>query len=70
MPAMGSSHGNEDGSVGDELIAYYTERAKGGFGLIITKFTAISLEGKAPPGQLTYYSDECVPGFRRLAHRI
>ena len=70
MPAMGSSHGTEDGSVGDELIAYYAERAKGGFGLIITEFTAISPEGKAMPGQLLNYSDECVPGFKRLTDSI
>lgn len=70
MPAMGSHHGEEDGSVGDELIAYYTARAKGGFGLLITEFTAISPEGKALPGQLVNYSDDCIPGFKRLADAI
>ncbi len=70
MAAMGSSHGNADGSVGDELIAYYAARARGGFGLLITEFTAISPEGKALPGQLINYSDESVPGFKRLTDRI
>lgn len=70
MPAMGSSHGNMDGSVSDELIEYYAARARGGFGLIITEFTAVSPEGKALPGQLVNYSDECIPGFTKLADRI
>jgi len=70
MPAMGSHHGEEDGSVGDELIAYYAARAKGGFGLLITEFTTISPEGKALPGQLANYSDDCVPGFKRLTAAI
>lgn len=70
MPAMGSHHGEADGSVGDELIAYYAARAKGGFGLLITEFTAISPEGKALPGQLVNYSADCIPGFKRLTEAI
>jgi len=36
MPAMGSSHGEADGKVGEELIEYYAARARGGFGIITT----------------------------------
>jgi len=70
MPAMGSSHTEIDGSVGDELIEYYAARARGGFGLIITEFTFIDPPGRAIPGQLSICSDDAIPGFKRLTDRI
>ncbi|MDF2566643.1 MAG: NADH:flavin oxidoreductase/NADH oxidase [Oscillospiraceae bacterium] len=70
MPAMGSSHGEADGKVGEELIEYYAARAKGGFGLIITEFVCVDPVGKALPGQLMIHSDEYIDGFKRLAQRI
>lgn len=70
MPAMGSSHGEADGKVGEELIEYYAARARGGFGLITTEFVCVDLVGKAMPGQLLVYSDEFIPGFKKLTDRI
>jgi len=70
MPAMGSSHGEADGTVGQELIEYYAARARGGFGLLITEFVYVSPEGCAVPGQLRIDDDKYIPGFRALADRI
>lgn len=70
MPAMGSSHAEIDGTVGDELVAYYAARARGGFGLLITEFTCIDLPGRAIPGQLMIYSDDYIPGLKRLTDAI
>ena len=70
MPAMGSSHGESDGKVGERLIEYYSARARGGFGLIITEFTCIDPVGKAIPGQLMINSDEYIEGFKKLTDRI
>lgn len=70
MPAMGSSHGEADGKVGEELIEYYAARARGGFGLIITEFVCVDLVGKAMPGQLMINSDEFIDGFKQLTDRI
>ncbi|RYD02190.1 hypothetical protein N752_27445 [Desulforamulus aquiferis] len=70
MPAMGSSHGESDGKVGQELIDYYAARSRGGFGLIITEFACIDLPGKALPGQLMIDSDEFIPGLTKLAEVI
>ncbi len=70
MPAMGSSHGEADGTVGEELIEYYAARARGGFGLLITEFTCIEPAGKALPGQLMIDSDEYTAGFTKLTEEI
>jgi len=70
MPAMGSSHGEEGGKIGNELLEYYAARARGGFGLIITEFTCVDLAGKAMPSQLMIHSDEFIPEFKKLTERI
>lgn len=70
MPAMGSGHGGMDGSVTDDLIEYFAARAKGGFGLVITEYAFVDPAGKANPGQLAIYSDEFIPGCKRLTDRI
>ena len=41
MPAMGCSLAESSGEDGARMIRYYTERAKGGTGLIITEITRI-----------------------------
>ncbi|MGF7150231.1 2,4-dienoyl-CoA reductase-like NADH-dependent reductase (Old Yellow Enzyme family)/thioredoxin reductase [Sphingomonas zeicaulis] len=41
MAPMETHLGNPDGSVNGEVIAYYSERARGGAGLIMTEFTCV-----------------------------
>lgn len=60
-----------DGTAGDRCIAYYTERAKGGTGLIETEVTRISdWTGCTGPRQLSVTSDRAIPGLTRLADSI
>lgn len=58
---------DEKGFVTDESEALFRELAKGDIGLIVTGFAFISLLGQASPGQYGAYSDEMIPGLRRLA---
>ncbi|MCB2066013.1 MAG: hypothetical protein KDE15_05165, partial [Erythrobacter sp.] len=42
VTAMGVSLAEMDGTVGERLIAYHEEQAKGGVGLIITGVTGVA----------------------------
>ena len=70
MPAMGSGHTQPGGMINDETIAYYCERAKGGFGLIVAEFSGVDVEGLCSVPQLRIYSDEYVPVLRKLSDAI
>ena len=60
-----------DGTAGDRLIEYYTERARGGTGLIMTEVTRISdFTGTTGPRQLSVTTDRCIPGLTNLANSI
>ncbi len=60
-----------DGTAGDRLIEYYTERARGGVGLIQTEVTRFSdWTGTTGPRQLSVTHDRCIPGLKRLADSI
>ena len=60
-----------DGTCGDRCVEYYTERAKGGVGLIETEVTRISdWTGCTGPAQMSVTSDRCIPGLTRLADSI
>ena len=53
MPPMATGK-TPDGTVQDDLLAYYDARSKGGcIGLIVTEHAYISPEGKAHEGQLS-----------------
>ena len=53
MPPMATGK-TPDGTVQDDLLAYYDARSKGGYiGLIVTEHAYVSPEGKAHEGQLS-----------------
>lgn len=66
MAPMGNHLPTAKGEVTDALISYLEERAKGGTGLIITPFAAVS------PHHPTFgaYSDDLLPGLTKLTQRI
>ena len=71
MPAMGTNYADPDGAVTDRLLNYYTERAKGGTGLIIMEVTCVdSPIGKTIAQQLCIHDDCLIPGLRALASSI
>ena len=68
MPPMDRSS-SMDGSVNDDLIDHYRERAES-TGLIIIEHEYVSPEGRAHPKQLSMASDEVIEGYRKLADAI
>jgi len=71
MAPMLSRLCNTDGSVSQQLIDYYVERAKGGAGLIIIEYCYIDQkESKARHGQLGVYHDRLIAGLADLAESI
>lgn len=70
MPPMGSCHASSDGSANDNFIAYYTERAKGGFSLLIMEITGIDPLAKAIAEQIMISDDKYIPGLKRLTDSV
>ena len=71
MPPMGTNFANADGSVSQTLIDYYTERARGGVGLIIVEIVCVdSPVGKAITNQLCLDDDKYIGGFADLAESV
>ena len=67
------AQGEADGSVGDSLIRWFEQRAKGGTGLIMT---GAVFPSAAYPGlirgrvDIDLYDDKYIPGFARLAEVV
>lgn len=59
-----------DGYAADWHIVHYGARATGGTGLILLEATAVWPEGRITPGDLGLWSDDHVPGLRRVAEFI
>jgi 2,4-dienoyl-CoA reductase-like NADH-dependent reductase (Old Yellow Enzyme family) len=59
-----------DGTVTDELVAFYETLAKGGAGLLITGHIYVERRGQCSPRQMGLYSDALVPGLRRLTDAV
>ncbi|MHB8063798.1 MAG: oxidoreductase [Ruminiclostridium sp.] len=71
MAAMGCALAKEDGTVTDQIIQYYAERAKGGAGLIITEVVSVCYgHGIAARYQLSAAKDELIPGMTKMADKI
>ncbi len=68
---MGTVLCHADGSVSEDQIAYYEERARGGTGLIVTEVLAVENElGRAVSVQTRVDDDRFIPGLARLASTI
>ncbi|MCC6611772.1 MAG: NADH:flavin oxidoreductase [Burkholderiales bacterium] len=70
VPAMTTNFAQADGSVGDALIGYLVERARGGFGSIVTENIGVHPGGRVMPRMLMADDDRYVPGLRRLAAAV
>jgi 2,4-dienoyl-CoA reductase-like NADH-dependent reductase (Old Yellow Enzyme family) len=62
---MYSSH---DGFVNDWHVVHLGSRAVGGAGLIITEATAVSPEARITPDDLGIWSDDHLPGLKRITN--
>ncbi|MCB2291841.1 NAD(P)/FAD-dependent oxidoreductase [Clostridium sp. CS001] len=71
MPAIGTSLASSTGEASDEIIKYYSDRAKGGCGLIITEITRVDDEtGVGTPCQLCVTDEYQIPRLEKLARAI
>lgn len=71
MTAMGCGLANENGTLTDEFIAYYEERAKGGAGLIITEVTCVnSVHGVRAERQIYVTDDIQLPMLTKFSNTI
>ncbi len=69
VPPMGNNFANPDGSLSARSAAYYTARAKGGFGLITIESTVVYSEAKGGPRKPCLFTDDTVDSFRVVAER-
>lgn len=67
QPGMGTNLAAADGTVSDSIADYYTRRAHGGVGLIITEVCAPEPRGRVIPGELEISGPAFIPGLARLA---
>ncbi len=71
MTPMGSNLALPTGHVGERIIRYYEERARGGVGLVIVGVGAISYpDGTCLPNQVSASADDFLPGLEELAARV
>lgn len=69
---MSSGHDTclpSDGRVNEAYIAYQEARAEGGAGLIVTQVAGVHETARYTSHLLMATSDDCIPGYRELAHR-
>ncbi|WP_339855431.1 FAD-dependent oxidoreductase [Roseovarius nubinhibens] len=64
------THLNQEGQIGEKLIAYHEARARGGAGLIVTEVALVHPSAVFVADPIRVDSDACIPGYRRLAERI
>ncbi|HJC06197.1 MAG TPA: NAD(P)/FAD-dependent oxidoreductase [Candidatus Enterocloster excrementipullorum] len=70
MAPMSAALANPDGTVSDELIAYFVARAKGGMGLIMTEYAFVQPNGRSSDHQISVAEDSMIPGLARLAEAV
>lgn len=71
MAPMGSNLGDDDGYVGDRFIHHYSQRAKGGAGLLIVEGAMIDFpRGNTLPYGIGLSDDRYLPGLKSLVGSI
>ncbi|MCP4138417.1 MAG: NADH:flavin oxidoreductase, partial [bacterium] len=61
---------DESGRVTEELVETYRRLAEGDIGLILSSFMYVHPLGKALKHQVGIYSDDMIPGLKKLAHAV
>ena len=71
MAPMGTLNADKDGFVTDRTLKFYTEQAKGRFGMIVVECTFIDeLASKGEENSQTLTKNEQITGYARLASAI
>ena len=70
MTPMGTNQEREDGFLGEPILRYYEERARGGAGLIIAGVAAVTWpDGACNPNQAALSHDRFLPAWEEFARR-
>ncbi len=59
-----------EGGISEPMVAYHRARAAGGAGLIIIEVALVHESGVFVRHPIPAYSDDCIPGYRRLAEAV
>ena len=70
MAPCGSHYSSHYGVVTDQQLAYYSERAKGGAGLIVVEGASCRKPPRGKPGRILVNEDKFIPGMKKLADII
>ena len=70
LAAMTNKQSHNNGIISNDEINWLLERAKGGFGVITTAATNVSVEGKAWDGEFGVYEDSHIPNLIKLTSAI
>lgn len=71
VAAMGVSLSEDDGTVGERLIAYHEAQARGGAGLIVSGVAGVAWPvGAVAKGQTAISDDRFIPGLKALTDRV
>ena len=66
VPPMGNNFANTDGTWSEQSVAYYEERAKGGFGLITIEATVVHEGAKGGARKPCLYSDGSIASLSHI----
>lgn len=66
VPPMGNNFANADGTLSEQSLAYYAERAKGQFGLITIEATVVHKGAKGGPRKPCLYDDSSIDSFKKV----
>jgi len=67
MAAAGNAMADDEGFVTDRAIDYCVERAKGGVGLVIVKFTSVIANARGSRNHMAAFDDKFIPRLRDLS---
>jgi 2,4-dienoyl-CoA reductase (NADPH2) len=70
MAPMTVDYANADETVSDRQVAYYSERAKGGAGLITLEVCTVDGDHRYQAKSLGLYSDDQIPSHKKLVEAI
>lgn len=62
------THLNDNGIIGDRMVAYHEARAKGGAGLIMTEVALVHPGAVFVADPIRVDTDDCIAGYERLAN--
>jgi 2,4-dienoyl-CoA reductase-like NADH-dependent reductase (Old Yellow Enzyme family) len=70
LAALTNTQSHDDGTLGDDELAWLDRRAQGGFGLIATCAAFVSPDGKGFDGQLGVAGEQHLEGLERVASAL